>query len=119
MSAFTSRMEHTVDPDQLASQKPADMDLHCFKSKTYPGLACGKGETDMISIFSQRQKVSDEKNVARIHKEMQKVQQQLSVTTDEFIRVAGINANIKDTLTHEQEKTFKMEQSLKVNNFGT
>ena len=69
----------------------------------------------MISIFSQRQKVSDEKNVARIHKEMQKVQQQLSVTTDEFIRVAGINANIKDTLTHEQEKTFKMEESLKVN----
>lgn len=62
----------------------------------------------------QRQKVSDEKNVARIHKEMQKVQQQMSVTTDEFNRVAGINANIRDTLVNEQEKTFKMEESLKI-----
>ena len=25
-----SRVENSVDPDQLASQKPADLDLHCF-----------------------------------------------------------------------------------------
>ena len=25
-------MENNVDPDQLASQKPADLDLHCFQS---------------------------------------------------------------------------------------
>ena len=28
-----------MDPDQLASQKPADQDLHCFKVLIYPGLA--------------------------------------------------------------------------------
>ena len=64
--------------------------------------------------FSQRQKVSDEKNVARIHKEMQKVQQQMNVTIDEYNRVAGVNVNIRETLVNEQEKTFKMEESLKV-----
>lgn len=62
----------------------------------------------------QRQKVSDEKNVARIHKEMQKVQQQMNVTIDEYSRVAGINVNIRETLVNEQEKTFKMEESLKI-----
>ena len=25
-----SRVENRADPDQLASQKPADQDLHCF-----------------------------------------------------------------------------------------
>ena len=45
---------------------------------------------------------------------MQKVQQQLNVTTEEYNRVAGINTSIKDTLVHEQEKTFKLEESLKV-----
>ena len=28
-----------MDPDQLASQKPADLDLHCFQIRIYPGLA--------------------------------------------------------------------------------
>ena len=32
---FTSRAENSVDPDQLASQKPADLDLHCFKNVVY------------------------------------------------------------------------------------
>ena len=27
----TSKVENSVDPDQLASQKPADLNLHCFK----------------------------------------------------------------------------------------
>ena len=26
-------------PDQLASQKPADLDLHCFHNRLYPALA--------------------------------------------------------------------------------
>ena len=30
-------MENSVDPDQLASEKPADLDLHCFQKKRYPG----------------------------------------------------------------------------------
>ena len=28
----TSKVENSVDPDQLASQKPADLGLHCFKT---------------------------------------------------------------------------------------
>ena len=30
-------MEKSVDPDQLASKKPADLDLHCFLIRIYPG----------------------------------------------------------------------------------
>ena len=29
-----------MDPDQLASWKPADMDLHCFQNGICLGLAC-------------------------------------------------------------------------------
>ena len=36
---FTSRGRNSVDPDQLASQKPADPDLHCFQNRIYPGPA--------------------------------------------------------------------------------
>ena len=25
-----------MDPDQLASEKPADLNLHCFQSRIYP-----------------------------------------------------------------------------------
>ena len=28
---FMSRAENSIDPDQLASEKPADLDLHCFQ----------------------------------------------------------------------------------------
>ena len=31
---FTSRVVNNVDPDQLASQKPADLGLHCFQNKS-------------------------------------------------------------------------------------
>ena len=27
-----------MDPDQLASQKPADLDTHCFQNRIHPGL---------------------------------------------------------------------------------
>ena len=39
LHAFTSRVEKSVDPDQLASEKPADLDLHCFQNRIYPGSA--------------------------------------------------------------------------------
>ena len=65
-------------------------------------------------MYSQRQKDMDEKNIKRIHKEMDKIQQQLSVTMDEYNRIAAINASIRDQLIAEQEKTHKMEESLKV-----
>ena len=31
--------KNSVDPDQLASWKPADQDLHCFQNRSYPSLA--------------------------------------------------------------------------------
>ena len=31
LSGFIYLMEKSVDPDQLASQKPADLDLHYFQ----------------------------------------------------------------------------------------
>ena len=34
-----SIVENSVDPDQLASQKPVDQDKHCFQKGIYPGLA--------------------------------------------------------------------------------
>ena len=36
---FTSRVENSADPDQLASKKPADLDQHRFPNKIYPSLA--------------------------------------------------------------------------------
>ena len=33
------RVEDSVDPDQLASQKPADLDLHCFQKQDISGLS--------------------------------------------------------------------------------
>ena len=36
---FTSRVENSVDPDQLASEKPADLDLLCFQNSICAGLA--------------------------------------------------------------------------------
>ena len=35
-NVFTTRVENSVDPDQLASEKPADLDLHCFQNRTEP-----------------------------------------------------------------------------------
>ena len=32
---LTHRVENNVDPDQLASEKPADQDLHCFQNGIY------------------------------------------------------------------------------------
>ena len=29
----------TLDPDQLASEKFADLDLHCSQNRAYPGSA--------------------------------------------------------------------------------
>ena len=35
--AFTSRGGNSVDLDQLASEKPADLDLYCFPIRIYSG----------------------------------------------------------------------------------
>lgn len=45
---------------------------------------------------------------------MEKIQQQLDVTLEEFKRVAALNAAIREHLQMEQDKTHKMEESLKV-----
>ena len=38
-NVFTNTVENSVDPDQLASHKPADLDLHCFQNRIYTILA--------------------------------------------------------------------------------
>ena len=68
-------------------------------------------------IFSQRQKVADEKNIARIRKEMVKLGQQMAVTMEEYNKVLAINQTIREQLQSEEEKAFKMEESLKVGTF--
>ena len=45
--AFTNRVKNSVDPDQLASEKPADLDAHCFQNLIYPGSML----SDEMSIF--------------------------------------------------------------------
>ena len=37
---FTIKLENNVDPDQLASKKPADPDQHHFQNGIYLDLAC-------------------------------------------------------------------------------
>ena len=37
--ACINRLENSVDPDQLVSKKPADLDLHCFENRIYPNSA--------------------------------------------------------------------------------
>lgn len=61
----------------------------------------------------QRQKVADEKNIARIQKEMVKLGQQMTVTMEEYNKVLAINQSIREQLQNEEEKAFKMEESLK------
>ena len=35
---FQNRVENSVNPDQLASVEPADLDLNCFQNRIYPGF---------------------------------------------------------------------------------
>lgn len=68
----------------------------------------------IYNFSSQRQKVADEKNIARIQKEMVKLGQQMAVTMEEYNKVLAINQTIREQLQNEEEKAFKMEESLKV-----
>ena len=38
-NVFPNRVENNEDPDQLASEKPADLDLHYFQNMKYSGVA--------------------------------------------------------------------------------
>ena len=37
-----SRVDNSVDPDQLASEKPADLALHCFQNRIYLGFSIAR-----------------------------------------------------------------------------
>ena len=39
LACICKQVENSVFPDQLASEKPADLDLHWFKYRKYQGLA--------------------------------------------------------------------------------
>lgn len=45
---------------------------------------------------------------------MMRLQQQMAVTQDEHNRISVINGAIREQLQGEQDKAFKMEESLKV-----
>ncbi|XP_060070324.1 coiled-coil domain-containing protein 178-like [Ylistrum balloti] len=83
----------------LLKNQEAEMEVHDYQDKIKD---------------CERQKVADEKNVARIHKERMKLQQQMTVTMEEYHKVQHINTSIRDQLQNEQEKAFKSEESLKV-----
>ena len=36
--AYPVLSENSADPDQLASEKPADLDLYCFQNRIYLGF---------------------------------------------------------------------------------
>ena len=40
---ITSRLDNSVNSDQLTSEKPADLDLYCFQKIGYIQTQCGKG----------------------------------------------------------------------------
>ena len=44
---------NSVDPDQLASQKPVDLGLHCFQNRIYHDGACNGLRTDYTFIIFQ------------------------------------------------------------------
>ena len=48
VNVFTSRMENSVDPNQLASRKPADQDTHTVFKKDISGLS-------MLRVKNERQ----------------------------------------------------------------
>ena len=41
-----------MDPDQLASEKPADLDLHCFEDSIYTQQ---KKKTHHLEMFNSRE----------------------------------------------------------------
>ncbi|KAI8501620.1 hypothetical protein Bbelb_208910 [Branchiostoma belcheri] len=63
----------------------------------------------------ERQKVLDEKSTGRIHKEMEKMKEQMSVIQEEFESVQAINNAIKDThemaITHQLKKEVAQEDT--------
>ena len=40
IACFGEAKQWYGDPDQLASQKPADLDLHCLQNRIYRALTC-------------------------------------------------------------------------------
>ena len=44
-------MQNSEEPDQLASVKPADLDLHCMQNQIYPALALVRNN-EYASILS-------------------------------------------------------------------
>ena len=65
-------------------------------------------------FFSDRQKAADEKNVARMAKEMIRTEEQLKVTLDDYSKVIVINNAVKNKYNKEKGKCHKEEEALKV-----
>ncbi|XP_050402301.1 coiled-coil domain-containing protein 178 [Patella vulgata] len=61
----------------------------------------------------EKQKIADEKNMARIEKEMTRTATIMNATIDEYNQVALLNLSIKEQLSNEEEKIFRLEETLK------
>ncbi|XP_013420633.1 coiled-coil domain-containing protein 178 isoform X2 [Lingula anatina] len=62
----------------------------------------------------QKQKVIDEKNTVRIHKEIARTEKQIEVTMEELSKVQTINRAIRDTLMSEENKASLEEEKLRI-----
>ena len=64
-------------------------------------------------IFSERQKLADERNCARIKREMENTKEQMASTMTEFNRIANIHRAVKDKLEAEEKKIRDVEDQLR------
>ncbi|CAL1526941.1 unnamed protein product [Lymnaea stagnalis] len=61
-----------------------------------------------------QQKISDEKNVARINREMEKTGDMLHKTMESYKGIAALNHHLHGQRAVELDKTFQVEQKLKI-----
>ena len=63
---------------------------------------------------SDRQKIADEKNLARMGKEMERTEDQEKTTEEELAKIQVINNAIRGKLAREEETCVREEEQLKV-----
>ena len=57
-------MENSVEPDQLASKKPADLNLHCFFQNTVKPVLSGHSKIDKTKILMTNGSLMKVENIA-------------------------------------------------------
>jgi hypothetical protein len=65
-------------------------------------------------LFSERQKIADQKNIERMKKELERTLELMKVTNEDLASVTIINNATKDQLQAQEDKALHTEESLKV-----